>query len=518
MGADSRDEEMDEEGGVEESGSSAGASSTKRRKQVLVGLKETDVGILEYRSHHAGIAGILKQRYRDFMVNEIDVDGKIVHLTDMKCPEKKSILPFDVNEVLTEEDQERLSVLAKGQDKSAECVIEVTEDKERRTKVHQAIRHLFPKLESTTLEDGGQKTIRVKKGGGGKHGRSRWPKDKPNYCRFVLYKENMDVYEALNIIAKYLHIGPHHFQYAGSKDKRGVTVQEVTIHRVDGQRLAQLNKVLRCIRLGNFRYVHKPLNLGELSGNHFVIILRMVKASQEQIDTAMSALRDSGFINYFGMQRFGNSLIATYLVGRALLLSQWQTAVDLILKPREEDQEDEGWRRHWMETRDAQATLAMLPNHRRRSVEQQLLRGLLKSKNDYLAAFSSIPRNTRLIYVHSYQSYIWNQITSRRLKQYGMSPVVGDLASKASIEDEDSEVPVVEYVTEENIGQFTIFDVILPLPGYSVKYPLHEAAEWYTEKLAQDGLTNEMLKHPVRDLSLTGAYRKCVVKPKNVDW
>nr|XP_054749826.1 pseudouridylate synthase 7 homolog [Lytechinus pictus] len=88
---------------------------------------------------------------------------------------------------------------------------------------------------------------------------------------------------------------------------------------IDGERLAQLNKVLRCIRLGNFRYAHKPLNLGELSGNHFIIILRMMKGSREQINRAMTSLSDVGFINYFGMQRFGNSLISTYHVGRTYL-------------------------------------------------------------------------------------------------------------------------------------------------------------------------------------------------------
>lgn len=31
------------------------------------------------------------------------------------------------------------------------------------------------------------------------------------------------------------------------------------------------------------------------------------------------------------------------------------------------------------------------------------------------------------MYVHSYQSYIWNTMVSRRLRQFGLKPVVGDL-------------------------------------------------------------------------------------------
>ena len=38
-----------------------------------------------------------------------------------------------------------------------------------------------------------------------------------------------------------------------------------------------------------------------------------------------------------------------------------------------------------------------------------------------------IPRNTRLMYVHSYQSYVWNKMASWRIGHLGMSPVPGDL-------------------------------------------------------------------------------------------
>ncbi|XP_054751208.2 pseudouridylate synthase 7 homolog [Lytechinus pictus] len=170
-----------------------------------------------------------------------------------------------------------------------------------------------------------------------------------------------------------------------------------------------------------------------------------------------------------------------------------------------------------MKTRDAKSTLEMLPHHKKSAVEQQLLRGLLKSRNDYQASFYSIPRNTRLIYLHSYQSYIWNVIVTQRLQRDGFKAAVGDLVQK-SVENEVLALPRVEYVTEENENDFTIYDVVLPLPGHGVKYPLHQAGKWYTEELAKDGLTVEMLKNSNRDLSLSGAYRKCVVKPTDVSW
>jgi tRNA pseudouridine13 synthase len=50
-----------------------------------------------------------------------------------------------------------------------------------------------------------------------------------------------------------------------------------------------------------------------------------VTGSDEQIEEAMSNLREKGFINYYGLQRFGSSSsVPTPEVGRALLLGQWK--------------------------------------------------------------------------------------------------------------------------------------------------------------------------------------------------
>lgn len=62
------------------------------REVVIVkkdGLKEDQVGISEYINKGEGFNGIIKSRFSDFHVNEIDIDGKILHLTDLSIPEEK---------------------------------------------------------------------------------------------------------------------------------------------------------------------------------------------------------------------------------------------------------------------------------------------------------------------------------------------------------------------------------------------------------------------------------------------
>jgi tRNA pseudouridine13 synthase len=60
----------------------------------------------------------------------------------------------------------------------------------------------------------------------------------------------------------------------------------------------------RGIKVGNFEYVEKPLSLGATKGNRFEVTLRALSAA--------TALRAFGFVNYFGLQRFGSGSVANH--------------------------------------------------------------------------------------------------------------------------------------------------------------------------------------------------------------
>ena len=54
--------------------------------------------------------------------------------------------------------------------------------------------------------------------------------------RFTLVKENLDSHAALMLLSRMLHVPASAFNVEGTKDKRGVTVQQVTAHKVCRER------------------------------------------------------------------------------------------------------------------------------------------------------------------------------------------------------------------------------------------------------------------------------------------
>ncbi|XP_063304199.1 pseudouridylate synthase 7 homolog isoform X1 [Pelobates fuscus] len=485
------------------------------------GLIELDVGITKFVSSHEGFSGILKERYSDFIVHEIGKNGKISYLNDLSVPADKEDPSEEIYSVLSADDKKSLEELQLYKNKETNVAIEVVDDtKEKRTIIHQAIKGLFPGLETKTEDREGKKYI-IAYHAAGKNALSKvrtptdprkhsWPKSRGSFCHFVLYKENKDTMDAINVLSKFLRVKPNIFSYMGTKDKRAITVQEIAVLKITAQRLAHLNKCLMNFKLGNFSYQKNPLKLGELQGNHFTVVLRNITGTDEQVEQAMTSLRDIGFINYYGMQRFGTTAVPTYQVGKAILQNNWNEMIELILKPR--PGAEKGYlvqcREEWAKTRNPDAALKKLPV--KRCVEGQLLRGLSKyGLKNIVSAFGIIPRNNRLMYIHSYQSYVWNNMVSKRIDDYGLKVVPGDLVQKGA-----SVVPL----EESDIDSYSINDVVMPLPGFDVIYPKHKIAAAYEEMLAADNLDIKNMRHKIKDYSLAGAYRKMVIRPQDVSW
>lgn len=181
----------------------------------------------------------------------------------------------------------------------------------------------FVSTDSDTVDVENQKAVRVfhKQDSTGKQRNNRWPQELDNYCWFVLYKENKDTMDAISLLSKLLKIKTGVFGYAGTKDRRAVTTQWISAYRVRAEQLQSLNSSLRNLCLGNFKYCKEPLKLGSLSGNHFVITLRSIVGDHSKIEESLESLKVNGFINYFGLQRFGTTSVSTHAIGKFIVFN-----------------------------------------------------------------------------------------------------------------------------------------------------------------------------------------------------
>ncbi|XP_076899980.1 uncharacterized protein LOC143553990 [Bidens hawaiensis] len=552
-------------------------------------LEESDVGISCFISPLPGFQAILKQRYSDFVVNEVDLNGNVVHLTSLQPPpeiaEAEEPVTNATDQLNANHDTEIESFRALAGDSDAHSLKEFihqqgptsillspTSDKLHRTAMHNFFKERLKFLVTDTVDgpDPSSKCIRVRfiSNGGSKkrkgrgdttydsRGSDHWPNHIGKFLRFHLCKENKDTQEALGVIGKMLGIQPRSFGFSGTKDKRAVTTQQVTVFKQRANKLASLNKRLIGIKVGNFCYVNEGLVLGQLHGNRFTVTLRGVAAdSEDTVKAAADALGKYGFINYFGMQRFGTGSVPTHLIGAKLLRGEWKEAVDMILDPRDGERDDiRRIREYYKESEDIDGTLRQLP--RFLVAEKAILQCLKKSPGNYLQAMKAVPRTLRMMYVHSYQSYLWNHAASMRVQKYGTDQVVlGDLVycneescnEVKQVDDSEYEDIVCNdssennhldeadaHASEENCtsvkvvnnedlasGRYTYTDVVLPLPGSRVIYPHNDIEQYYQHLANKDGVSLTESMHNVKEFSLTsmtGAYRRVFGKANDFKW
>lgn len=106
-----------------------------------------------------------------------------------------------------------------------------------------------------------------------------------------MQKANRDTQDALGHLSRLLRCSPKDLAVAGTKDKRGVTTQRVSLKR-NGKTLVEVWKNVngvpgrrsaadavkvrgeRGVRIGDLEYKKKGLELGMLKGNSFIITLR----------------------------------------------------------------------------------------------------------------------------------------------------------------------------------------------------------------------------------------------------
>ncbi|NWV67000.1 PUS7L protein, partial [Malurus elegans] len=414
-------------------------------------------------------------------------------------------------------------------------------NKEHRKIVHHFINRKFGKLLETKsftvtdVNDQPNMSIMVRfreKSWSRKRSAGCFQENQGVYTAFTLQKENLETLEAIGLLAAELDVLPSDFSYTGIKDKKAITLQPMVVKKVTPERLKEIGNKMekKGIRIFNIRSAYQHLRLGQLKGNHFDIVVRDLRHHNHdcsadlkgRISEAMQNVETKGFVNYYGPQRFGQGqIVQTDQIGLALLNEKMVKAVNLFFTPEDTDDPVNNAKRYFLQTEDAKGTLGMLPEFKVR--EKMLLRALNRygvNHEGCTKGWLNIPHSLRIFYVHAYCSKIWNEAASYRLKTYGSKVVEGDLVFLEENYESVSMNDKVHVVTasEESANKYSIYQVVLPMVGHSIKYPSNKVGQWYRERLSKDELDLCKFRVSSLQLNIPGCYRLILKNIQNLSY
>ena len=173
--------------------------------------------------------------------------------------------------------------------------------------------------------------------------------DKGKYSYYLLKKRDMNTLDALEIIARMFKIRQKFINFAGTKDKNAVTEQYISIS--NGPKRDLKKERFELSYLGRAK---ERIELGGLLGNEFEIIVHSDRQPRQM----------SKIVNYYDNQRFGNEK-QNHIIGKLLVKREFAKVCDLL--------------------------------------------GIEAVNNDYVGGIRTINKSLLRLYVHAYQSFLWNE-------------------------------------------------------------------------------------------------------------
>ena len=236
------------------------------------------------------------------------------------------------------------------------------------------------------------------------------------YLIAELTKKNWDIHHLVRDLARILRISQSRFGWAGTKDKRAVTKQKISIWDIQGEDIARVR--LKDVELKPLGRSNTKISLGDLWGNRFRITIRDIGLSKEETLSRVTAITqelEHGAPNFFGVQRFGENRPVTHVVGEAIARGDIKTAALTYIArayPEELDEIKKARQLVW-DTGDFKEGLKIYPLHFQ--FERAMMNHLIAHPDDHAGAFRALSPKLQEMFLHAYQSYIFNIILSRRI-------------------------------------------------------------------------------------------------------
>jgi len=310
-------------------------------------------------------------------------------------------------------------------------------------------------------------------------------------CR--LTKKNWEHQHAIKEIAKQLGISHRRVGWAGTKDRRAVTTQLISLFKVKPEAFEQVR--LKDIALEVVGQQNSQLSLGDLLGNRFDIRVRECTAAglKERVRKIIHDT-EQGIPNYYGLQRFGVIRPVTHRVGERILAGDYEGAVLMYigLAFPHEPENIRLVRTAFLTTRDPQGALRELPVPM--AYERAMLQHLHNHPGDYPGALTVLPPKLLSMFVSAFQSYLFNEGLSHRIEGgYSLNePRAGDRLlfanGKEDIVNERNASTAAQHISRGRCS------IAIFMPGKEQPRPVSESEQCMARLMEERGIGPEQFR------------------------
>ena len=259
------------------------------------------------------------------------------------------------------------------------------------------------------------------------------PADNGKYTIAKVTARNWETNHMIRLMSREMSISRERIGFAGTKDKRAVTTQLMSF---EGP-MSLLDKIdLQDLSISDAYTARRKIQIGDLIGNDFEIRVSNLTRPRSEVDSICNEVvsqinKMKGFPNYFGVQRFGVIRPITHKVGEYIIRGDFEGAVRCYVTdpagPMSYDTVAAKTRKILKETKDWAGMSRIIPDSM--SFEKGLVGYLGDNPGDWVGAIATLPTNLQMMFVHAYQSYLFNLMLSERIAR-GIPldrPIVGDL-------------------------------------------------------------------------------------------
>ncbi|MFW6040364.1 MAG: tRNA pseudouridine(13) synthase TruD [Thermoplasmatota archaeon] len=354
------------------------------------------------------------------------------------------------------------------------------------------------------------------------------PKLNPGeYTLAKVWTRNWETNRLVRVMAKSLNISRNEISFAGTKDKRAITVQWMSF-KAPLEKVEELN--INDVEILDVKSAHRSLYIGAHLGNQFKITVRDIDKELDEAveivaETSDVIKNEDGFPNWFGIQRFGALRPITHEVGKYIVKGDYEKAVQTyVANPFENEDEicykarvflEENW--------DPEEALKIYPDIL--FYEKEVLSSLVKNPENYVKALKKLPHNLLTMFIHAYQSFLFNKMVSLRLKRgYPLNDVCeGDIilpTKKNGLPNKDTPVEVKEKNLEKcsmRVREGKGF-VSAPLFGTRTYFSKGIQGQIEREVIEEEGLHKDDFAIPeMSSISSSGTRREIFAVVRNLE-